>query len=146
MSDPRDLSFEHGSTFIPGEVSGNLGLGKFEDMYSELFADVIEDGVITPEERRELERTAAALGLDKQRLRALEAALQAVYEERHRVRIVEMTDASDDAPASIMLAAPTDPRTQVLVRRVAELEARVAVLEKELEEARAQADRLLKTS
>jgi hypothetical protein len=139
MSDPSELSFEHRSTFIPGEVSGSLGLGKFEVMYSELFADVIEDGVITVEERRELERTAEALGLDKQRLRALEAALQAVYEERHRVRIVDMSDAHEDIPASLApVEAPTDPRTRVLVRRVAELEARVASLEKELEEAHAQ--------
>src|SRR5579871_3453844 len=89
--------FEHSTSFSPGEVSGGLGLGKFEEMYSELFADVIEDGVITAEERAELERTATALGLDKERLRALESALQAVYEQRHRVRIVEIDESGAES-------------------------------------------------
>ena len=36
---------------------------------------------------------AAAVGLDRERLRALESALQAVYEQRHRVKIAEVEDA-----------------------------------------------------
>src|SRR6516225_8142392 len=89
MSD-APVPFEHGVSFEPDEIPVSLGLGKFEAMYSELFADVIEDGVITAEERAQLERTASALGLDRERLRALEGALQAVYERHHRVRIVEV--------------------------------------------------------
>jgi hypothetical protein len=130
--------FEHGVSFLPGEISGGLGLGKFEATYSELFADVIEDGVITAEERAQLERTASALGLDRDRLRALEAALRAVYEQRHAVRIVEV-DASGASPphASLTPIEPaTDSRTLALERRIAQLETRIAELEKELEEAR----------
>ncbi len=147
--------FEHGVSFLPGEVSGTLGLGKFEATYSELFADVIEDGVITADERAQLEHAASALGLDRERLRALEGALQAVYEQRHRVRIVEV-DASG-APSERASLTPidsqgesagvlsarrtiepaTDSRTQALERRVAFLEGRVAELEGELAEARA---------
>jgi hypothetical protein len=135
----RDASFEHSTSFSPGEISGGLGLGKFEDMYSEMFADVIEDGVITAEERAQLERTAAALGLDKERLRALEAALQAVYEVRHRVKIVEVDESGVPSRRASLepLDVSDDPRTQALLARVATLEARVAQLEKELEEARA---------
>jgi hypothetical protein len=133
------VPFEHGVSFAPGEISGNLGLGKFEAMYSELFADVIEDGIITAEERAQLERTATALGLDRDRLRALEAALQAVYETRHQVRIVEVDEAG--APSTRGTFTPIQPATdahaQGLQRRVAFLEARIADLEKELAEARA---------
>ena len=134
MTDPQP-SFEHTASFEPGEVTGNLGLGKLETMYTELFADVIEDGVITAEERSELERTATALGLDRDRLRALEAALQVVYEQRNRVRIVEV-DATG-APSLRATDVPTLGEPAALVARVAFLEARVKDLEKQLEEARA---------
>jgi hypothetical protein len=138
MNDPH-APFEHGVSFAPGEPSGSLGLGKFEAMYSELFADVIEDGIITAEERAQLERTASALGLDRERLRALESALQAVYEQRHRVRIVEVdaTGAPSERVSLTPIEPATDARTRALERRVAALEARIAELEKELEEARA---------
>jgi hypothetical protein len=131
--------FEHGVSFLPGEISGDLALGKFEATYSELFADVIEDGVITAEERAQLERTATALGLDRARLRALETALRAVYEQRHSVRIVEV-DAAGAASqrASLTPIEPaTDSRAQALERRIALLEQRIRELEKELAEARA---------
>ena len=99
-----------------------MGLGKFEAMYSELFAEVIDDGVITAEERAQLERTATALGLDRERLRALEGALQSVYELRHRVKIVEVDDAG--APSQrgslVPIEPATDARTQALERRVAD--------------------------
>ena len=42
--------FEHSQRFELGEVTGNVRLGKLEAMYEELFAEVIEDGVITQEE------------------------------------------------------------------------------------------------
>ncbi len=134
-----DVAFAHASSFEPGEVSGNVGLGKFEATYSELFAQVIDDGIITADERAQLDRTAIALGLDRDRLRALESALQAVYELRHRVKIVEVGDTEHAAPrASLSPIEPaTDARTKALERRVAFLESRVAELEKELEEARA---------
>jgi hypothetical protein len=135
-----DVAFEHGASFEPGEISGNVGLGKFEATYSELFSQVIDDGIITAEERAQLDRTATALGLDRDRLRALESALQAVYELRHRVKIVEIGDgaAVGEPRASLTPIEPaTDARTQALQRRIAFLEGRVAELEKELEEARA---------
>ncbi len=136
------FSFEHEQGFQQGELSGHLRLGKFEAHYEELFAEVIEDGVITLEERARLDKAADALGLDRVRLRRLEEALEAAYEARHRVRVREMAD-EQDAPASIVVTPePTNerahPRVAMLERRIAQLEALVADLTAELETARSQ--------
>jgi len=130
------FSFEHEGTFEKGEVTGNLRLGKFEVHYEEIFAEVIEDGVITLEERARLDKAADALGLDRQRLRKLEEALQAAYEARHHVRVREIGD--EVAPASIVVKpeVAADPRFLALQMQVIELKARVTELERELEEAR----------
>ncbi len=132
-------SFEHAEGFEQGELAGQVTLGKFEAHYEEIFAEVIEDGVITPEERARLHKAADALGLDRVRLRSLEEALQAAYEARHHVRVREVAD--DDAPpASIVLSpqAAADPRVAALVLRVRDLEAQVAELTRELSVARSQ--------
>jgi hypothetical protein len=133
------FSFEHEQGFQQGELSGQLRLGKFEAHYEELFAEVIEDGVITLEERARLNKAADALGLDRARLRRLEEALEAAYEARHRVRVREIAD-EEEPPASIVLTPgqAVDPRVAVLERRVAQLEALVADLTAELEQARSQ--------
>src|SRR5580704_6034921 len=113
-----DYAFEHADGFEQGELAGHVTLGKFEAQYEEIFADVIEDGVITPEERARLHKAADALGLDRVRLRSLEEALQAAYETRHHVRVREVSD--DDAPpASIVLSpqAAADPRVAALLLR-----------------------------
>ena len=65
------VTFEHQAGFEAGEVSGNVRLGKLEAMYEELFAEVIEDGVITADERKQLDKMADSLGLDRMRLRRL---------------------------------------------------------------------------
>jgi hypothetical protein len=131
-----EVSFQHEQGFEAGAVSGNVQLGRLEGYYEELFAEVIEDGIITTEERARLDRMADSLGLDRSRLRRLETALQAAYEARHRVVIREEIAAP---PASLQPLEPaTDPRTLALQRRIAALTARVAELERELEQARAQ--------
>ncbi|HQP37960.1 MAG TPA: hypothetical protein PLI95_22410 [Polyangiaceae bacterium] len=138
----HEAVFEVGAQFEAGEVSGNLQVGKFEAYYEELFAEVIEDGIITAEERSRLDRAAESLGLDRARLRKLELALQAAYEARHQVRIRDLTAPieDEDAPrASLQPLEPaTDQRTLALERRVKFLEARIADLERELEEAKTQ--------
>jgi hypothetical protein len=143
MSNPTDqeMSFEHSASFSPGEISGNVRLGKLEMMYEELFAEVIEDGIITADERQKLDKMAESLGLDRARLRNIEVALQAAYESRHQVVIKELYESGDDQAgprASISLDTPKDDRTLALQRRVAFLEARVAELQLALEDAQSQ--------
>jgi hypothetical protein len=135
----QEISFDHHAGFEQGELSGQVRLGKFEEHYEELFAEVIEDGVITREERARLNKAADTLGLDRARLRGLEDALQAAYEARHHVRITEVADDEDAPPASLVLSAQAalDPRVAALALRVVELEAKVVELTKELEQARA---------
>lgn len=135
-----DATFEHDASFERVQPEGNVRLGKLEAMYEELFAEVIEDGVITVEERQKLDKMADSLGLDRTRLRKLETALQAAYEARNRVVIRDMSAEADDEPrASLVPLEPaTDQRTLALERRVKFLEARIVDLERELEEARAQ--------
>ena len=135
----QDFSFEHDEGFERGEVTGHVRLGKFEANYEELFAEVIEDGVITLEERARLNRAADALGLDRVRLRKLEEALQGAYEARHHVRVREVGD--EEAPPRSLVLGPdvaADPRMAALQARVAELEAQVRELNEELEKARSQ--------
>jgi len=134
-----EYAFEHADGFEQGELAGQVRLGKFEAHYEEIFAEVIEDGVITPEERARLHKAADALGLDRMRLRSLEEALQAAYEVRHHVRVREVAD-DDEPPASIVLSpqAAQDPRVATLELRVRDLEAQVAELTRELALARSQ--------
>ena len=67
-----EATFQHQASFEAGEIAGNMRLGKLEAMYEELFAEVIEDGVITQDERSRLDKMADNLGLDRNRLRKLE--------------------------------------------------------------------------
>ncbi|MBI4953276.1 MAG: hypothetical protein HY908_14690 [Myxococcales bacterium] len=131
-------TFAHAPGFVTSETSGGLALDRYEAYYEELFADAMQDGVITAEERAQLHRAADELGLDRERLRKLELALSAAYEMHRGVRVREQEGEPAAAPASLVpLAPPTDQRTLALERRVAELEARVRELEHELEQARA---------
>ena len=129
--------FEHTSSFDAGQVGGHVHVGRFEAAYEQLFAEVLEDGVITAEERQRLERAAEGLGLDRDRIAELERALTAAFEIRHRVAVRrDDAPAAEPSPASIAAAA-ADPRIAALQARVAELEAQVARLTLELEDARA---------
>jgi hypothetical protein len=140
MSD--QATFEHSAGFERGETSGDLRLGKLEMMYEELFAEVIEDGVITQDERAKLDKMAENLGLDRGRLRKLETALQAAWEARHKVVIKEMYENEEDRAGPVASIEPlqpvTDQQSLALQRRIHALETRVAELERDLEEARSQ--------
>lgn len=130
--------FEHQASFEAGEIGGNMRHGKLEAMYEELFAEVIEDGIITQEERNRLDKMADNLGLDRGRLQKLEQALQAAYEARHRIVIKDLSFNDEPPPATIApFEIATDHRTLALERRIKFLEQRIADLERQLEEARA---------
>ena len=80
-----------------------MRLGNFEAMYETLFAETIETGEITAEERERLNLAAAALGLDGKRVQTLESALIAACEARADVTLVDPEDPStlaDRAPPS----------------------------------------------
>lgn len=131
-------SFEHIGEFVAAPAPANVRLGRLESIYQELFSEVIEDGVITREERSRLEKMADSLGLDRTRLRNVERALQAAYEARHLIPVREVDD--EVPPMSIAPLEPTtDPRTLALERRIKTLESRIVELERDLEEARAMA-------
>src|SRR5688572_2089988 len=138
MNEPTGDSggFEHGSTFVPGEVSGGLSLGPLESQYQELFAEALADGVITAEERSRLEKAADNLGLDRMRLLRLEQAMVAAYHARHRVEIVERYE-EPKSLSPLRVAADGDAGRALLLKRIEQLETRVRELETELRRAQA---------
>ncbi len=158
-------AFEHGVGFDAGDTHGGIRLGRFEAQYEELFAEVIEDGIITAEERARLDKAADNMGLDKERLKRLEAALQSAWEAHNNVRIVvqamgpAIAYSDDEGRASLVPFAPAgatpapapstggntlvsgvteNPEVLRLRKQVSELTARLALLEGQLEEARNQ--------
>ena len=131
-------SFGYAPAFEAGETSGGMRLGRFMTMYEEMFSEVIEDGVITEEERARLDKMAENFGLDRDRLGKLEQALVAAYEAKSAVVVTEATKDLYDGRASLVpFAPPDDIRSTALIARIQVLETRVLELEKELTEARA---------
>jgi len=128
---PDHLPFEHDTEFSVGVSAGTVRLGELESHYQELFAEALEDGVITSEERARLERAASSLGLDSTRIGQIEQALRAAYEATHQHKVYE------SKPSVAMSSAPSAlSETALLQQRVFELEVRVMELEHDLEHAR----------
>ncbi len=133
--DQESAMFRHEEGFAPAAISGMLGLGPLEQQYQELFAGVLEDGVITAEERSQLERAASNLGLDRQLLFKLERAMVSAYEAHHQVRIVEEYEQPAATLAPVDLQAEGVASRSVLLARIEWLERRVHELEAELRRA-----------
>jgi hypothetical protein len=114
--------FAHHAEFAAGEVAGGFGLGPLEAQYEELFAEVLEDGIITAEERARLEKAAANLGIDRQRLLRLEQAMVAAYQTRHHVRIIEEYEEAVPSLAPLRVEAEGDAGRALLLKRVEQLE------------------------
>ena len=95
--------FELAPAFREEAEIGGVRLGQFEAMYETLFAESLELGEITQEERERLDMAARALGLDASRVASLEEALLAACEARAEVTLVDPEDPStlaDRAPPS----------------------------------------------
>lgn len=150
-------SFSLGIDFQAAAPTGGLALGPMEIQYQELFAEVLEDGVITADERVRLEKVARNLGLDLDRLERLEEAMTTAYETHHRVRVVDQTLVThttltpllgaQSSPSSGPIAgapppvsAPQTLESQEIEKLRAEntsLKARILVLEEEVVRAQA---------
>lgn len=105
------IVFELAPAFREEADTGSVRLGDFEAMYEKLFAESIETGEITHEERERLNLAAAALGLEAARVARLESALIAACEARADVTLVDPEDPSslaDRAPPSEAAPPPDD--------------------------------------
>ncbi len=138
--------FEHDESFAPNsQPSAGLGLDRYHTYYRQLLSSAIEDGVITAEERAQLDLAVEALGLDRDRMAGLEHALRTAYQDRHRADVVDAeqeaaTEAEGPASGPASAATPSQAdKTAALERRVAELEQQVRELQAELDSARDQA-------
>jgi hypothetical protein len=124
-----EQSFVHDeSNFDPAQSPTGVELSDSEAKYAELFGEVIWDGIITADEREQLNTAASVFGLAAERVSALEQALTATYEARHQIRIVdgspEAMAAAPEQQVLAPLAASGDPRLQALQRRIAVVEKR----------------------
>jgi hypothetical protein len=109
-SDPRSEVFELAPAFRPRADTGGVQLGEFEAMYETLFAEVLEGGEITTEERERLDMAAAALGLDSDRVARLESALIKAWEAGIEQTLVDPDPSTlaDRAPPSEAAPPPSD--------------------------------------
>jgi hypothetical protein len=146
VDDENRNSFILAEDFQAAAPTGGVGLGLLETQYQELFSEVIEDGVITHDERERLLRAAENLGLAGSKLSRLEQAMTAAYETHHRVRILDRSRdgssfrplAPPPAPSITAIAPANDPGEVPRLREEnLQLRQRIAALEEEL--ARAQA-------
>ena len=128
MGENEVVAFEHAEGFVQSELQLGIELGPLETAYQELFADVLADGVITTEEREQLETAAERLGLDRERLAKLEQAMMAAYEAHHRVRVVEQYK----RPSIVLPPEEVSQDSVSLLLKIRELEARIHELEDEL--------------
>ncbi len=138
--------FEHNESFVADQQpSAGLGLDRYHSYYRQMLATALEDGVITAEERAQLDLAVETLGLDRDRMTGLEHALQTAYRDSHPAAAGEsertpQADDTDEAASST--TSPSAPsKTEdlaALQQRVVELEQVVRDLHAELERARDQ--------
>lgn len=102
--------FEIAPALKAGEDTGSVRMGPFERLYESLFAEALESGEISQEERERLNLAAKALGLDAARVAALEAALVEAWESDAAETLVDPQPGTlaDRAPASTTIA-PAQP-------------------------------------
>jgi hypothetical protein len=86
-----------------GEDTGSVRLGTFERAYESLFAEALQEGNISAEERARLDIAARSLGLNARRVAALERALLEAWESDAEDTLVEPRPDSlaERAPSSV---------------------------------------------
>lgn len=99
---------------LAGEDTGSVRLGPFERLYESLFAEALEGGEISAQERERLDLAAKALGLDAARVAGLEAALLAAWESDAAETLVDPRaqardpdTLADRAPSSVVPPMPS---------------------------------------
>lgn len=129
-------SFELTRGFDKGTLAGSLDLGPFAAQYGELFQHALEDGVITTEEREQLDKAADNLGISPAQLRELERAMVNAYETHHRVK-VNVRDAPPESGAQPVTSGTAQAHdVSHLLAQIERLTRRIGELEEELREAR----------
>lgn len=128
--------FELGISFDKVKVSGGIELGPYAAHYGELFADALEDGVITAEERERLDKAAENLGMNRMQLQQLEQAMVNAYEMHHRVKVIERWEAPPASLQPIQVDSKGDGNSAMLLAQIEKLNRRITELESELREAR----------
>ena len=131
MSD--DTFFHDLERFEPQDSHGGIDIADAEAKYADLFAEALEDGEISPEQRERLDLAADMFGLGGDRLQQLEQSLIASFHAREQITEESIDhDPSfqpkerspslvDSAELSQMVPA-ADPGARALQRRVGVLE------------------------
>ncbi len=82
-------AFEIAPSLVEGDDTGSVRLGPFERLYESLFAEALEGGEISAQERERLDLAARALGLDAARVAKLEKALLEAWESDSAETLVD---------------------------------------------------------
>jgi len=137
MSQHKDAGgFELSRGFDQGKLAGALDLGPLGTHYGELFADALEDGVITAEERERLDQAADNLGISRARLRELERAMVNAYETHHRIKVTLGSAEPGSSAEEVAPGAGPPVEPALLLAQIERLNHRIQGLEAELREAR----------
>jgi hypothetical protein len=108
---PAAAPFDIAPALAEGEDTGSVRLGPFERLYESLFAEALQSGEISPEERERLDLAARSLGLEPRRVAALEEALLEAWESDAAETLVDPQPdtLADRAPSSM---APPPPEAE----------------------------------
>jgi hypothetical protein len=111
---PSPSPFDIAPSLADGDDTGSVRLGPFERQYESLFAEALEGGEISTQERERLNLAAKALGLDAAHVAGLEAALLAAWESDAAETLVDPRaqardpdTLADRAPSSTAPPAPS---------------------------------------
>ncbi|MEO8875586.1 MAG: hypothetical protein ABI461_08370, partial [Polyangiaceae bacterium] len=103
MMDTQPFAFA--PSFHPTDDTGSFRPGDFEAEYETLYAEALNEGDISIEERARLDLAARALGMSTDRLARLENALRKAYDKRASITLTDEDEAGPD-PGTLADRAP----------------------------------------